>query len=77
MILLLTMLLLLLLLYGKIPFPSISLLSSYSLHAYSQILSSSMPSVRDPDFVVQEFIPNLSQPTSIAFVNERTAKMLA
>jgi hypothetical protein len=36
-----------------------------------------MPSVRDPDFVVQEFIPNLSQPTSIAFVNERTAKMLA
>jgi glucose/arabinose dehydrogenase len=29
-----------------------------------------LPSVKDPDFVVEEFVPHLSQPTSIAFVDE-------
>ena len=42
---------------------------SPSSHPYAQ-LQSFNPSVKDPDFVVQVYIPNLSQPTSIAFVND-------
>lgn len=56
------------LLEGIIHAPLIPLLS-YAPHSYAQLLDF-LPSVKDPDFVVEEFLPHLSQPTSIAFVND-------
>jgi aldose sugar dehydrogenase len=44
-------------------------LLSYASQSYAQLLPF-MPSVKDQNFVVEEFIPHLSQPTSIAFVND-------
>ena len=44
-------------------------LLSYAPQSYAQLLPF-MPSVKDQNFVVEEFIPHLSQPTSIAFVND-------
>jgi aldose sugar dehydrogenase len=67
-VIVLLIMMLLLLLDRIISAPLVPLLS-YLPYARAQLLSS-LPSVKDPDFVVEEFIPNISQPTSIAFVSD-------
>ncbi len=44
-------------------------------HASAQV-PAFLPSVKDPDFVVEEYIPHLQHPTSIAFVDDETLLIL-
>jgi glucose/arabinose dehydrogenase len=52
------------------------LLAAAALQQASAQVPAFLPSVKDPDLVVEEYIPHLQHPTSIAFVDDETLLIL-